>query len=69
MVAKEIEVRLRIAAPMAALAFDQRIGAVQFDQPLRARAGQAVQAVDVLRHDHLQFAGFLQLDDGIDGRR
>ncbi len=41
---KKIEVRLRIAPALAALAFDKRIGAMQLNQSRRARSREAVQA-------------------------
>jgi hypothetical protein len=45
-----LEVRLRFLLPMTALAFHQRVGAVEFDEALAAGAGETVQAVDVLRN-------------------
>ena len=50
---------------MAALAFDERIGAMQLDEPLRARAGEAMQAIDVLRDDGAELAGSLKPNDGV----
>jgi hypothetical protein len=46
---EEIEMRLRIAAPPAALAFDQRVGAMKFHQAIRCGAREPVQSVDILR--------------------
>ena len=54
-----------IAAAMAGLAFDQRIRAVHLDQLFRARAGHAVQAINVLRDDRAQLARFLQPHDRV----
>lgn len=56
--------RLGIAPAQTALAFDERIGAVQLDQPRRARAREAVQTVNILRHHHFHLARFFQPDDG-----
>lgn len=55
--------RLGIAAPLTALAFDERVCAVEFDEALSARAGEVMQAIDVLREDSAQFAGLLQPGD------
>lgn len=63
MEAKEFEVGLRIGAHVTAYAFHQQICAVQFDQPLGARSGQRVQAVNVLRYDHQDPAGLFQGND------
>ena len=59
------EMRLGIAALKTTLAFDQRISAVEFDQPFRAGAGQTVEAVNVLRDDATESPRPFQADDGI----
>lgn len=59
------EMRLRISALITALAFDQRIGAVEFNQPVRAGAGKAMEAINVLRDDAAEFSRPFQTDDGI----
>ena len=46
---------------MAALAFHQRVGAVQLDEALAAGACEAVETVNVLRDDHQELPGYLQL--------
>jgi hypothetical protein len=61
--AEGFEVRLRIAPPVAALAFDLGVCAVDLDETLGARAGGAVQAVNVLRDDRLDFPGALETHD------
>jgi hypothetical protein len=55
--------RLGIASPMAALAFNQRIGPVKFDQPFNAGAGKAMKAIDILCDNSPDFPGPLQADN------
>jgi len=58
-----IEVRLRIAARVTGLTLDQRICAVEFYQAFCTRAGEAMQAVDVLRDNRAESTGLFQADD------
>jgi len=62
--AEELEVRGRVAALSTALALDQRVRAMEFDQPLRRRAGQCVQPVDVLREHPDKPPDLFKLNDG-----
>ncbi len=57
------EMRLRISAPVTALTFDQCICAVKFDEAFGTGAGEAMQAVDVLRDNGAKFSGFFQGND------
>ena len=53
---------------MTALAFHERVGAVEFDEPLAIGAGEPVQAINVLRHNRQKLARFLQLHDCVVNR-
>ena len=63
MLAEKFKVRLRIAAPLAGLTFDERVGAVQFDKTCRARPGKRVETINVLGHDRSELVRFLEADD------
>ena len=65
MPAEIFEVRLRLLTSMTALAFHERVGAVEFYEALGTGAGKVVQAIDVLRHHCQELSGFLQLHNGL----
>lgn len=65
MESEEFEVRFGIGARVATLAFDERIRAVEFHEKLLARAGEAMEPIDVLRHDRADFSRALQPHDGV----
>ena len=60
-----LEVRRRLVTSMTALAFHERVGAVEFYEALGTGAGKVVQAIDVLRHHCQELSGFLQLHNGL----
>jgi hypothetical protein len=47
---EKFEMRFGIAAPLTALAFNQKITAMKLQQPARTRARQRVKPINVLRH-------------------
>jgi hypothetical protein len=61
---KEFEVPLGVAARFTTDTLDQQVRAVQFHQAIGTGARQRVQAIDVLRHDHQDFARFFEGHDG-----
>ena len=63
--AKVFEMRGRIGAFVAGLAFDFGIGAVEFDETFGGRAGEGMEPVYVLGDEHEEFSGALEFDDGV----
>ena len=57
--------RLGVVSPTAALAFDKCIRAVQLYESLSARAGEAMQTVDILRDDAAKFTCAFESGDRV----
>ena len=57
--------RLRISAPMTTLTLDERICAVKFHKMFSTGAGEAMQAVDVLRDNGAEFSRPFQSSAGM----
>ena len=62
---EEVEARLRGFAVTAGLTLDEGAGAMDLDELVLAGAGGAMEAVDILGDNHLDFTGLLELDDGV----
>ena len=62
---ERLEMRRRIGQFVATLALDEQIRPVNFDQPLGRRAGAAMEAVDILRHDRRDFPRAFERHDRV----
>ena len=62
---EEVEARLRGFAVTAGLTLDEGAGAMDLDELVLAGAGGAMEAINILGDNHLDFTGLLELNDGV----